>query len=634
MTPEQWRRVKELLASALELDTAGQKALVDREFGTDPTLREEVQDLLTNFTLATLRLPASLAAAADAPPASDRGGLVLAPGDMCGRYEVVRLLGAGGMARVYLATDTELSTLVALKVLSDELLESSDARVRLRREAQNAAKLRGHPHIATFLDLIHVDVKGRQFPVIVMEYVEGRSCAEHLAEHAVGVHRAMRWASQVADAVDYAHDRGVLHCDLKPQNIQVTPDDSIKVLDFGVARAVYGPSTAEIVTGTVPYMAPEQIAEKRFTEAGDIYSLGVTLFELTTRQRPFTGEGAQEVVLQILGLPAPRLSALAPDVPPALDDLVDRALAKTPRRRQQSMRELRHELGAILAELEAAPGGWRQWLVWGIASAGAVLIILTFLGFVTSIAFDLALGRSGRFADESAMWWPVWGLRMQIAPLVRFVFVLLPIVVGVVLVRRVLAWLHLSRYARRPFQWFTAASTGQLAMLVLLGSIAALNVFVLRFQSAVAGLRDLVSDAASADVLWLRPDNFDEHNSYRFLAFLTWSVPTLAWLSIARRRPALFQAPTVLLPVLGALVLAIALALWALPYRLLWQSELERVRLGDDVCYVAGRQPPDLLLFCPRSKPPRTRVVAVGDPALKRDSIIEKIFTPLNDAPR
>ena len=120
----------------------------------------------------------------------------------------------------------------------------------------------------------------------------------------------------------------MLHCDLKPQNIQVTPYDAVQVLDFGVARAVYGPSTAEIVTGTVPYMAPEQIAERRFTEVGDIYSLGVTVFELITGQRPFAAEHPHDVLLQILGLPAPRASALAPGVPAALDELLDRTLAK------------------------------------------------------------------------------------------------------------------------------------------------------------------------------------------------------------------------------------------------------------------------------------------------------------------
>ena len=120
MTPEQWRRVKELLAEAIALDTAGQRALVEREFGEDPQLREEVQDLLTTFSLSTLRLPPALAAAGDGailPPLRPQSeGLRLEPGDMCGRYAVERVLGAGGMARVYLATDTELSTPVALKV--------------------------------------------------------------------------------------------------------------------------------------------------------------------------------------------------------------------------------------------------------------------------------------------------------------------------------------------------------------------------------------------------------------------------------------------------------------------------------------------------------------------------------------
>jgi hypothetical protein len=640
MTPDQWRRVKDLLPVAMALDTAGQRALVEREFGTDPALREEVHDLLTNFTLATLRLPQALAVAGvpdaitAAFPPSGADGLRFEPGDMCGRYEVARLLGSGGMARVYLANDTELSTPVALKVLSDELLESSEARLRLRREAQNAAKLRGHPHIATFLDLIHVDVKGRQFPVIVMEYVEGRSCAQHLADHPIAIARVLRWASQIADAVEYAHDRGVLHCDLKPQNVQITPDDTVKVLDFGVARAVYGPSTAEIVSGTVPYMAPEQIAEKRFTEAGDVYGLGVMLFELIARQRPFAGERMDDVILQILGLPAPRVSAVTGGVPASLDALVERTLAKAPRRRPQSMRELRQELAGIQAALEPPPVTVGRRVFRWTMIVGTVLAILTFVGFVSSMAFDLSVGRTGRFTDESALSWPVWGARMLVAPLVRFVFVLLPVVLGILIVRRAPAWLGLSRYARWPFERLMRASTNQLAMAVLVASVVAVNLFFLRFQNAVAGLSELVSDSPSVNVAWLRPDNFDEHNSYRFLSFLMCAGMVSGWTVLARRRPALFHAPTSLLAVLGALVLAIALGLWALPYRLLWQAERERVRLDAEVCYVVSRQTPELLLFCPRGDPPRSRVVPASDPRLRDDSVIEKIFTPWNDAAR
>jgi hypothetical protein len=632
MTPEQWRRVKELLAVAMELDTAGQKELVQREFGQDPQLRDEVQDLLTNFTLATLRLPAPLANAADAGVARAPGeppGLRLEPGDMCGRYEVVRLLGSGGMARVYLATDTELSAPVALKVLSEELLDSSEARLRLRREAHNAAKLRGHPHIATFLDLIHVDVKGRQFPVIVMEYVEGKSCAEHLGDASISVNRVLRWASQIADAVEYAHDRGVLHCDLKPQNIQVTPDDVVKVLDFGVARAVYGPSTADIVTGTVPYMAPEQIAEKRFTEAGDIYSLGVSVFELVARRRPFEGDSSKDVIFQILGLPAPRVSAHAPGVPAALDGLVDRTLSKAARHRPQSMRELRQEFAGILAALEPPPATWPQRLARIGAVIGTVLAILTFVGFVSSMAFDLSFGRRGRFADESALLWPVWGARMLVAPLTRTTFFLLPPLLGVLVARWGLRRVGLWQPGWSPL---SRASTNQLAVLVLLASILAVNAFFFRFQDGVDAVRALVTDSpsASANLTWLRENNFDEHNSYRFMSFLVCAGSALAWLALSRRRRALFQAPTVLLPILGSLVLAVALGLWALPYRVLFQSRLPPVLLGTESCYEAGREGPDLLLFCPKSEPPRTRIVRADDAQLKKAGGPRKVFEEYN----
>jgi hypothetical protein len=643
MTPEEWQRVKDVLVSALSLDTAAQLALLEQEFAENQDLRREAAELLTGFQLTTQRIPglssvfaglaanaslAGLEAPSIEPPAPPP---LLEPSDMCGRYKVVRLLGRGGMGSVYLANDTEIDTPVALKVLSEQLLESPDARIRLRLEAQNAAKLRGLPHIATFIELAHVEVKGRQFPVIVMEYVEGKSCAEHLADHPVSLRRALRWASQIAAAVDSAHDHGVLHCDLKPQNIQVGVDDNIKVLDFGVARALYGPTTAEHVTGTVAYMAPEQLKEKRFTESGDVYSLGVTLFELVTGRRPFAGADQRDLILEILGRPAPHLSTVLKDAPAPLDVLVGRMLAKGSRQRPQSLAEVRRELESLQAALDPpGPTAWQRALP-KLKVIGTVLASLTFAGFVTSMAFNLALSRTGRFADESPLWWPVWGVRMLIAPVVVSGFSLLPVVLIVLAIRSAVSGVNWPRSVRAFFGWWSSASAAKLAVVVLLGSVLGVNLFVWRFEPGISALSALIGDASSEALPWLRPDNFDQHNLYRYVSFLLWTASACGWWIVARRRRRRLQGPGLLLSVLGGIVLSLALALWALPYRLLWQAERQRVQLAGESCYVTGRQMPDLLLFCPAVPPPRARIVNVNDPALKSGSDIEKIFTPLND---
>ena len=638
MTPEQWQRGKALLTRAMKLDTAGQEALIRGEFPSDSQVRQEIQDLLTNFTLASLRLPWLVPAAEDTPsttpPASSVHGHTFAPGDMCGRYEVVRLLGAGGEGRVYLARDSELSTNVALKVVSDDLIESSEARIRLRGGAHNAAKLRGHPHIATLLDLIHVDVGGRQFPVIVMEYVEGRSCADHLAEHPISLPRALRWATQIAEAVEFAHNQGVLHCDLKPLNVQVTPDDNVKVLDFGISRALYGPSKAETVRGTLAYMAPEQLRDGQFTEAGDIYSLGVTIFELVSRSRPFSGDTHQDLALKVLGLPAPRCSSLVPDVPAALDDLLEQALAKTPKQRPQSVAGMRLALARLRDSFDRTLTKGRRPALFSAVGC-SILAAATLAGYVTSRVYNESLGRTGRFDDDSPIWWPLWGLRMLFAPMMVSAIVLAPtllVAAAAYWAARQLGWSGSMRAITGPL---SRLPLSRCALLVLAGSAVGVYLFVWRFTDMFNAFPALPDETARlADFAVLRPENFPEHNLYRYAAFLLIVAQVMAWAAIAVRRARRSERIGLAAPIGGVILLAGALTLWAMPYRLLWHAALKTVHIGSELCYVAGEQQSELLLFCPVGRP-RTRTLPAADPRLdNRDSRIEtKIFRQLDTSP-
>ena len=219
---------------------------------------------------------------------------------------------------------------------------------------------------------------------------------------------------------------------------------------------------------------------------------------------------------------------------------------------------------------------------------------------------------------------------MLVVPAIQTAFLLVPSALVVLLGRWGIRRAGLWRSSRSPLERLLAASTKQLALLMLLASTLAVNLFFFRFQEAVGAISNLVSDSDAFALTWLRPDNFNEHNSYRFFAFLVCAGSALGWYSLAHRRRALLQPPNVLLSILGGLVLAVAMGLWALPYRLLFQAEFEKVRMGTEVCYAVGRQAPDLLLFCPTSQPPRSRVVNENDGALKHDSVVEKIFTPLN----
>src|SRR5688572_14368752 len=224
-------------------------------------------------------------AAADLPSAA-----LLNVGEAYGPYRVIRPLGAGGMGQVFLAEDIRLGRHVALKSLAGKWLTSPSSRQRLMREARAVGVL-AHSNIATLYDVLEDDSR----LLLVMEYVDGRTVKEMIDAGPMPAGQALRVAAQVAAAIGYAHDRGVIHCDLKPANIQVTSDGTAKVLDFGLARVKYAEADSVeksltgtgIMLGTPGYVAPERLLSGVLNASGDIYSIGVVLFEMVTGRRLF-----------------------------------------------------------------------------------------------------------------------------------------------------------------------------------------------------------------------------------------------------------------------------------------------------------------------------------------------------------
>ncbi|HEX6987871.1 MAG TPA: Stk1 family PASTA domain-containing Ser/Thr kinase, partial [Bacillota bacterium] len=243
-----------------------------------------------------------------------------------GRYALGRQIGAGGMAVVYEAVDGILDRRVAVKVLRPEFAHDAQFLRRFSREARAAAQL-CHPNIVQVYDV------GRDGNVdyIVMEYVDGRTLKDKIQEEApFKPSVAVNLARQVLEALRHAHQHGVVHRDIKPQNILLTPTGEVKVTDFGIARAVGGSTLADTegVIGTAHYLSPEQ-AKGRFTGAqSDLYSLGVVLYEMLAGQLPFDGDTAVTVAVKHLQEQAPPLRSLNERVPPALELIVERALAK------------------------------------------------------------------------------------------------------------------------------------------------------------------------------------------------------------------------------------------------------------------------------------------------------------------
>jgi eukaryotic-like serine/threonine-protein kinase len=265
------------------------------------------------------------------------------------RYEVEELLGQGGMARVFRGTDRVLNRSVAVKVLSPQFAGDDQFVARFRREAQAAAAL-NHPNIVSVYDT------GDQGDVhyIVMEYVEGRTLRDAIRQEGpILPERASEIAQAVARALSSAHEAGLVHRDIKPGNIMLTRDGEVKVMDFGIARTSTGDTLTQTaaVLGTASYLSPEQAQGTAVDARSDIYSLGCVLYEMLTGRPPFTGDSPVAIAYKHVREDPVHPSNLNPDVPPSLDAVVMKAMAKNPENRYQTADELRQDLERASAGL-------------------------------------------------------------------------------------------------------------------------------------------------------------------------------------------------------------------------------------------------------------------------------------------
>jgi serine/threonine-protein kinase len=271
------------------------------------------------------------------------------------RYELEELVGTGGMSSVYRAHDRLLERDVALKVLHEQFTADTDYVERFRREARSVAQL-SHPNIVTVIDRGEQD--GRQF--IVFEYVRGENLKALVErEGPLREEDAVRLTLQIARALGFAHENGLIHRDVKPQNVLLNGDGQAKVTDFGIARSLDvkgGLTQTGTVMGTSDYIAPEQARGSRVDAQSDIYSLGAVLYELLTGDVPFPGENFVAVAMRHINEPPPSVRERRPDVSPRLDAVIRRAMAKEPRDRFGSMEELCAELTACLESESSASG--------------------------------------------------------------------------------------------------------------------------------------------------------------------------------------------------------------------------------------------------------------------------------------
>ncbi len=319
-------------------------------------------------------------------------------GQKIGSFEIVEMIGRGGMGIVYLARDSKLDRLVAIKSMPAQLQASSTARTRFTREAKLLASL-SHPNIGVIHDIIE-PAEGSAY--LVLEYVPGETLAERMSREPLRLKDALSMGLQIAEAVCAAHEAGVIHRDLKPSNIKITPDGRVKVLDFGLAKTTVSKSTAAEPTvtqagrvmGTAAYMSPEQARGKPMDRRTDIWSFGCLLYEMLTGHLPFEGETTTDVLARIIER-EPDWERLPPTTPPNIRVLLRRCLAKEPRRRLQHMGDAVLEIDETLTlptdeyGISGPVAGKARRALWWLAVAcGFVGLIV---GLITA---NLFFGRS------------------------------------------------------------------------------------------------------------------------------------------------------------------------------------------------------------------------------------------------
>lgn len=351
---KQEQAAEQLFGEALDLPRDQQRAFLDRVCADKPALRRMVQDLLDENDRLSGFLAAPAFANAQAAAGMASQTLVLEPGKrLLKRYRITGKLGAGGMGVVYRARDEKLGREVAIKMLHRGVVANDDARGRFRREAQALAKM-NHAHIASVHDVIEQDGAD----CIVMELVAGESLAAKLRRGPLPVKDATTIALQVAEALEEAHEQGVIHRDLKPANVLITPKGQAKVLDFGLARLQSPADVTQtatetgVVMGTPLYMAPEQALGQRADVRSDLWSLGVTYYESLTGVEPFRRPATLAILRAITDETVRPMRELCPHTPMLAEQIVARALEKDPELRYQHARDFATDLRRVLRDLE------------------------------------------------------------------------------------------------------------------------------------------------------------------------------------------------------------------------------------------------------------------------------------------
>ena len=599
----------------------------------------------------------------DAPQSGDdpthtsdpSGAAALAPGGLrtWGPFQLLESLGHGGFGRVYRAWEATLAREVALKIIRAPNAEQAST---VLHEGRLLARVR-HPNVVT----VHGAQQVGDEIGIWMDLIRGRSLADLIKQQGpmsadeaavVGVH--------LCQALAAVHAAGLLHRDIKAQNVMRESGGRIVLMDFGAGRELEDPehSGRAELPGTPKYMAPELFTGHSASRASDIYSLGVLLYFLVTREFPVDGRTVMDFALAHSDRRRRSLADVRPDLPPAFVRTLERALAPAPADRYRSAGAMLQALadampGSTTVRIEPPPprpeitpepqtadaraGRLAPWHRWTIGLASAVLIV-GFIGFVASAAFNLWLGISPDFATEGPLDWWITGLRSLIPLAVYFVFFMIVMRVGAALwhiVERILP--PAMRLRDRSRMTITsvlerlggpdARSAGHELLLVQVVALAVLSWVFFDMLSV------LMSDLNTVSAASLEPlrEGHPKRWGYRFTLLAVTIAMSAAWFSLWRRQRARGYRLDRTTLAAGLGLIAVVLMMLQAPYALLFR-QVPRVNFEDQGaklrCYQVGANAASLLLYCPDAPPPRSHVVPKGDRRLELVAQPIPLFSP------
>jgi serine/threonine protein kinase len=647
MDPASWRQIRGLIFDALQRPPSEREAFL-RERCAEPVLTESLTLLKTceadSSTLESLQSDTDDVEKADT--FAD-----LQPGTHVGQYVILDRLGRGGMGQVFLSRDQELHRKVALKCLLSSGADLERERARIKAEARAAAAIT-HVNVAA----IHHVIEHGTRAFIVMEYVEGESLSTRLKRERLTTEQVVAIGRQLVAALRAAHAQEVVHRDLKPGNIQLTPDGLVKVLDFGIAQTTWpvptasstGAETASATCfvgtrmargGTPPYMSPEQLLGHAVDERSDIYSLGIVLFEMATGRRPYPGVDPFELVqAQVKG--APRADAIDPRVPRGLADVIAKALQIDLSMRFQTALEVGAALDAFEQTLRPKSVRRREqirrWLARAAIALPTAVLGLGAIGFVATAGFNNTFGRTAdfaRFGTEPLSSYFRWGLLAIVPSLVVMTLAVLSFIAGRFLFGALELIGPIGRIGRRVRMTWSAVALkiglddpNMLAQaLCCIGILFIGAMFWFRFPLILA-VTSFFNSGPIDRLLAMGPQEYWHRQSYQItLDVVTPAFAFGLWRVIQLRKLKNFRGGSTGVGLLiGILTIIVLMRQW--PYRTLNQRDFERVDLAGARCYITGQSDDEYLILCPGGSPPRNRAVKRDDPALRRLHIVENVF--------